>query len=89
MVKVLGKRVLLKKVEEDEDSKAKIIIPDSAKQNMSNDMFPTAEVVSVGNKCEAVKKGDIAFLDGRSTALIKLEGEEFLITDEDSIIAIK
>jgi chaperonin GroES len=91
-VKPLGDRVLLKRVETQEEVRGGIIIPDTAKEKPQE-----AEVVSVGDgKMDddgkrlpmSVKKGDRVLIGKYSGQDIKINDEEHTILREDEILAI-
>jgi len=90
-IKPLGERVLLKRIEEDEQVRGGIIIPDSAKEKSQ------AEVVALGTgkKDEDgkdvpfnVKKGDKVLLPQYGGTPVKIDGTEYILVDEDSILGI-
>ena len=87
----LHDRVLVRRLEEKEERKGGIIIPDSAKEKPQQ-----AEVKAVGNGklLETgqrvpldVKAGDRILFGKYSGADIKVDGEEYLILREDEILA--
>jgi chaperonin GroES len=91
-IKPLADRVLVKRLDEQEEQKiGGIIIPDTAKEKPQE-----AEVVAVGpgrfedGKRIAldVKKGDKVLIGKYSGTEVKIEGEEYLIMREDDILAI-
>jgi chaperonin GroES len=91
-VKPLHDRVIVKRIEEEEQTKGGIIIPDTAKEKPIE-----GEVVAVGNgkilengkKLPLeVKKGDRVLFGKYAGTDIKIDGEERLIMREDDIIAI-
>ena len=88
----LHDRVLVRRLEEKEERKGGIIIPDSAKEKPQQ-----AEVKAVGNGklLETgqrvpldVKAGDRIVFGKYSGADIKVDGEEYLILREDEILAV-
>ena len=88
----LHDRVLVKRVEEQEQTYHGIIIPDSAKEKPQR-----GEVVAVGpgRLLESgeragmdVKAGDRILFGKYSGSDIKLEGQEYMIFREDEILAI-
>ncbi|MCX6619582.1 MAG: co-chaperone GroES [Acidobacteria bacterium] len=88
----LHDRVLVKRVEEGEQIRGGIIIPDSAKEKPQE-----AEVIAVGNGklldsgervALEVQAGDKVLFGKYSGAEVKLEGEEYIILREDEILAI-
>ena len=91
-VKPLGDRVLLKRVEAEEEVRGGIIIPDTAKEKPQE-----AEVVSVGDgKMDddgkrlpmSVTKGDRVLIGKYTGQDIKINDEEHTIVREDEILAI-
>jgi chaperonin GroES len=91
-VKPLGDRVLLKRVEAEEEVRGGIIIPDTAKEKPQE-----AEVVSVGDgKMDddgkrlpmSVKKCDRVLIGKYTGQDIKINDEEHTIVREDEILAI-
>ncbi len=86
----LADRVLVKPIEEEEQIKGGIIIPDSAKEKPT-----TAEVLALGNgKKEgetyefSVKVGDRVIISKYGGTQVKFEDEEYTILREDDILAI-
>jgi chaperonin GroES len=91
-VRPLRDRILVKRVEEQEQRVGGIIIPDSAKEKPQ-----TAKVVAVGrgrvnDKGEVfpldVKEGDYVLLGKYSGTEIKLDGEEYLIVREEEVLGV-
>ena len=91
-VKPLGDRVLVKPVDEEEQVKGGIIIPDTAKEKPSR-----GEIVAVGdgksddsgNKVAlSVKAGDIVLYGKYSGTEVNLDDEEYLIMPEGDILAV-
>ena len=91
-IRPLHDRVIVKRLEEEEQTKGGIIIPDTAKEKPIE-----GEVVAVGNGkvLESgkklpleVKKGDRVLFGKYAGTDIQIEGEERLIMREDDIIAI-
>jgi len=88
----LHDRVLVKRLEEAEQRRGGIIIPDSAKEKPQQ-----AEVKATGNGklldsgervALDVKAGDRILFGKYSGAEIKIDGTEYLILREDEILAI-
>ena len=91
-VKPLGDRVLLKRVDTEEEVRGGIIIPDTAKEKPQE-----AEVVAVGDgKMDddgkrlpmTVKKKDRVLIGKYTGQDIKINDEEHTIVREDEILAI-
>ena len=88
----MGDRVLVKHVDEDEQVKGGIIIPDSAKEKPQE-----AEVVALGTgkKDEdgkaipfQVKKGDKVLISKYGGTEVKLDGVEYQLVREDDILGV-
>ncbi len=91
-IRPLHDRVVVKRVEEKEQMRGSIVIPDTAKEKPQE-----GEVIAVGNGkildngtrvAMEVKKGDRILFGKYSGSEVKLNGEEFLIMREDDILGI-
>jgi len=91
-IRPLHDRVIVKRIEEGEQVRGGIIIPDSAKENPQE-----GEVVAVGKgkykedgtrQSLDVKQGDRVLFGKYSGSEIKIDGEELLIMREDEILGI-
>lgn len=91
-VRPLHDRILIRRIEETENIRGGIIIPDTAKEKPQEGI-----VVAVGNgkilddgtrlNLE-VKEGDRILFGKYSGTDIKIEGEEYLILREDEVLGI-
>jgi chaperonin GroES len=87
----LGERVIIKPIEQEQQTKGGIFLPDTAKEKPQE-----AEVVAVGpGKLDSgarvapeLKKGDKVLIGKYSGTEVKIEGEEFLIMREEDVLAI-
>jgi chaperonin GroES len=88
----LHDRILVKRIEEKEAVKGRIIIPDSAKEKPQE-----GEVVAVGNGRKTdegkiipldVKAGDRILLGKYSGTEIKIDDEEYLILKEEEVLGV-
>jgi len=91
-VRPLRDRILVKRVEEQEQRVGGIIVPDTAREKPQ-----TARVVAVGNgrvndKGEVfpleVKASDYVLIGKYAGTEIKLDGEEYLILREDEVLGV-
>ncbi len=91
-IRPLQDRVIVRRIEEGEQMRGGIIIPDTAKEKPQE-----GEVVAVGEgkyrddgtrQTLDVKQGDRVLFGKYSGSEIKLDGEEFLIMREDEILGI-
>lgn len=91
-IRPLNDRVIIKRIEEQEQIRGGIIIPDSAKEKPQE-----GEVIAAGNGKLLdngervpldVKAGDRVLFGKYSGTEIKLDDEEYLIMREDDILGI-
>jgi chaperonin GroES len=91
-VRPLRDRVLVKRIEEQEQRIGGIIVPDTAKEKPQQ-----AKVVAVGSGRvndegktfpPDVKVGDYVLIGKYSGTEIKIDGEEYLIVREDEILGV-
>lgn len=91
-IRPLHDRVLAKRIEEGEQVRGGIIIPDTAKEKPQE-----AEVIAVGpGKIQDdgkrlpmdVKKGDRVLIGKYSGSEIKIDDEDYVILREDEILAV-
>ena len=91
-IRPLHDRVLIKRIEEQEQVIGGIVIPDTAKEKPQQ-----GEVVAVGEgkilkdgsrRPLDVKEGDRVLFGKYSGSEIKIDGEEFLIMREDEILGV-
>ena len=84
IIKPLGKRVLIKQVEQEEVTKSGIVLPGTA----SKEKPITGEVLAVGKEVEDVKVGDKVIYEKYSGTEVKDGDDSFLILDIDNVLAI-
>ena len=84
IIKPLGKRVLIKQVEQEEVTKSGIVLPGTA----SKEKPITGEVLAVGKDVEDVKVGDKVIFEKYSGTEVKDGDDSFLILDIDNVLAI-
>src|SRR6266705_4794373 len=91
-IRPLHDRVIVRRIDEGEQVRGGIIIPDSAKEKPQE-----GEVVAAGEgkykedgsrQALDVKKGDRVLFGKYSGSEIKIDGEEFIIMREDEILGI-
>ncbi|MBS7525748.1 MAG: chaperonin GroES [Clostridiales bacterium] len=83
MLKPIGKRVIIKKVEAEEKTASGIVLPSQAVEKPQ-----IAEVVSVGAEVTEVKEGDKVVFKKYVGTEIKVDGEELTICEVADILAI-
>lgn len=81
--KPLGKRVLVKRLEEETTTSSGIIIPDNAKEKPSS-----GEVVAVGSEVTEIACNDTVVFGKYSGNEVSLEGTKYLVIDTDDIFGI-
>jgi chaperonin 10 Kd subunit len=84
IIKPLGKRVLIKQVEQEEVTKSGIVLPGTA----SKEKPITGEVLAVGKDVEDVKEGDKVIFEKYTGTEVKDGDDSFLILDIDNVLAI-
>ena len=91
-IKPLGNLVLLKRIDEGEQTRDGIIIPDSAKEKSQE-----AEVVEVGSGKRTdsgelipieVKKGDKVIIPGYGGTSVKINDAEHVLLSADTVLAV-
>lgn len=84
IIKPLGKRVLIKQVEQEEVTKSGIVLPGTA----SKEKPITGEVIAVGKDVEDVKAGDKVIFEKYTGTEVKDGDDSFLILDIENVLAI-
>ena len=79
----LGKRVLVKRVEDTNKTASGIIIPDNAKEKPL-----MAEVVAVSKEVSELKNGDKVLFGKYGGTEVKLGNDEFLVLNTEDIFGI-
>lgn len=79
----LGKRVLVKRVEETKTTASGIIIPDNAKEKPL-----MAEVIAVSKEVSEIKKGDKVLFGKYGGTEVKLGNDELLVLNTEDILGI-
>ncbi len=91
-VRPLRDRILVKRVEEEEQKVGGIIIPDTAKEKPQQGKVMAVGKGRVSDKGETtpldVKVGDTVLFGKYSGTEIKLDGEEFLIMREEDVLGV-
>lgn len=81
--KPLGKRVLVKRLEEENTTSSGIIIPDNAKEKPSQ-----GDVVAVSSEVNELAEGNKVLFGKYSGHEVSLEGEKYLVLDVEDIYGI-
>lgn len=92
-VRPLGDKVLVKPSTGEEKTAGGIVLPDSAKERPQEGTVVSVgegRVLDNGQKVAvAVKEGDVVIYSKYGGTEIKVDGEDHLILDESSILAVK
>ena len=83
MIKMLGSRVLIEEVVEDIKSESGIILGDSKASAQR-----IGKVISVGDSVEEIKVNDKVMFDSYKSFSIDLDGNTYLIMEENNIIGV-
>ena len=88
----LHDRVLIERVEEEEKTKTGIIIPDAAREKQQRGKIVSVGKGRVNEKGEVlkldVKEGDVVLFEKYGGEDIKMDGKEYVILKEESIIGV-
>jgi chaperonin GroES len=91
-VKPLGEKVLVKRLEAESKTKGGIVLPDTAKEKPKRGKVIAVgegKVLEDGGRSQLqVKKGDEVIFTSYAGTEIKIDGEEFMIMDENDILAV-
>ena len=79
----LGKRVLVKRVEEATTTMSGIIIPDNAKEKPSR-----GEVVAVSKEVDVLSNGNQVLFGKYAGNEVSFEGEKYIVLDVEDIFGI-
>lgn len=92
MIKPLGQRVLLEKVEVEKKTESGIILPDNVNEDKN---IATVVALGTGKKLEDstresfdVKVGDRVIYSQYAATETKIDGKKYLIVDEKDILAV-
>ncbi|GAU79552.1 co-chaperone GroES [Fusibacter sp. 3D3] len=83
MLKPLGKRVIIRKLEAEEKTASGIVLPSQAKEKPQ-----MAEIVAIGKEVDEVKIGDKVVFKKYVGTEIKVDNEELTICEIEDILAI-
>lgn len=92
-IKPLGDRVVLEPMPKEEVLKSGIVIPDTASHEKPDQGTVIAvgpgKILENGKRSEmSVKEGDKVMFSKYSPSEIKIDGKEYLVVEESSILAI-
>ena len=88
----LHDRVLIKRLEEQDERHGRLIIPDTAKEKPQEGRVVAVGTGKVNDEGKhlplAVKKGDRILFGKYAGSEVKLDGEEYLIMKEEDVLGI-
>ncbi|WP_038049680.1 co-chaperone GroES [Thermus caliditerrae] len=92
VIKPLGDRVVVKRIEEEPKTKGGIVLPDTAKEKPQKGKViavGSGRVLENGQKVPLeVKEGDIVVFAKYGGTEIEIDGEEYVILSERDLLAI-
>ncbi|MGQ9510541.1 MAG: co-chaperone GroES [Thermaceae bacterium] len=92
VLKPLGDRVVVKRIEEEPKTKGGIVLPDTAKEKPQKGKViavGTGRVLENGQKVPLeVKEGDIVVFAKYGGTEIEIDGEEYVILSERDLLAV-
>ncbi|MCK4420906.1 co-chaperone GroES [candidate division WOR-3 bacterium] len=86
MIKPVGRRVLVKRIEE-ASKKGEIIIPDTAKEKPQQGIVEAVAKIKKDDDPLPVKKGDRILFGKYAGTEVDFDNQEYIILDEDDILA--
>lgn len=91
-VRPLGDKVLVKRVEAESKTAGGIVLPDTAKEKPKRGIVQAVgdgKLLENGERSKMqVDKGDEVLFSSYAGTEVKIDGEEFLIIDENEILAV-
>jgi|694.fasta_scaffold48939_4 chaperonin GroES len=78
----LADRIVLEQLQQEEQTKSGIILPDSAQEKPK-----MAKVLAVGTEVKEVKEGDVVLYKSYGPDDVKVDGKEYMIAKEEDILA--
>ena len=92
VIKPLGDRVVVKRIEEEPKTKGGIVLPDTAKEEPQKGKViavGTGRVLENGQRVPLeVKEGDIVVFAKYGGTEIEIDGEEYVILSERDLLAV-
>ena len=92
VIKPLGDRVVVKRIEEEPKTKGGIVLPDTAKEKPQKGKViavGTGRVLENGQRVPIeVKEGDIVVFAKYGGTEIEIDGEEYVILSERDLLAV-
>ncbi len=93
MLQPLGARVLVQRLEAEEKSSGGIILPEAAQERPREGKVIAVGPGEIGEDGEAmgmsVEEGDVVIYASFGGTEVKIDGEEYLIINENDILAVR
>ncbi|NLO04864.1 MAG: co-chaperone GroES [candidate division WS1 bacterium] len=93
MLQPLGARVLVKRLEAEDKSSGGIILPEAAQEKPREGTVVAVGPGEVDDNGEpmgmSVKEGDVVIYASYGGTEIKIDGEEYLLINEDDLLAVR
>ena len=91
-IRPLGEKVLIQRMEAEERTAGGIVLPDTAKEKPKRGVVQAVgdgKLLDTGERSKIqVEKGNQVIFSSYAGTEIKIDGEEYLIIDENDILAI-
>lgn len=91
-IRPINEKVLVKRLEAETKTKGGIVLPDTAKEKPKEGKVVevgTGKLLKSGERAKfQVKKGDRVIFSPYAGTEVKVEGEEYLLVNEDDILAV-
>jgi len=91
-IRPLADKIIVKRVEAEEKTAGGIVLPDTAKEKPKRGIVQAVgegKLLDNGKRAEPqVKKNDQVLFSSYAGSEIKIDGEEYLIMDENDILAV-
>lgn len=78
----LADRIVLEQLEQEEQTKSGIILPDSAQEKPK-----MAKVLAVGPDVKEVKEGDVVLYKSYGPDDVKVDNKDYMVAKEEDILA--
>lgn len=91
-IRPLNEKIVVKRVEAEEKTKGGIVLPDAAKEKPKEGVvmsLGSGRLLDSGQRAEfQVKERDRVLFSSYAGTEIKIEGQEYLIMNEDDVLAV-
>jgi chaperonin GroES len=81
-IQPLADRIVLEQLEQEEQTKSGIILPDSAQEKPK-----MAKVLAVGKDVKEVKEGDVVLYKSYGPDDVKVDNKDYMVAKEEDILA--